>query len=47
MSEDDPENKDMPYHQAWLMNADGTRSSTWIPCTCSIGADHDGPRAPR
>ncbi len=44
-SQDDPTNADMPYHQAWLMNADGTRSTTWESCDCSTGHDHDGRQA--
>lgn len=37
------DNEGVDYHQEWVMNADGTRSKTWISCTCAIGHHHDGP----
>jgi hypothetical protein len=30
-------------HWQYVMNADGSRSSTKIPCACAQGAEHDGP----
>jgi hypothetical protein len=39
---DTHDNEGADYHQAWVMNGDGTRSTTWVACRCSKGADHDG-----
>lgn len=31
------------YHWEWVMNADGTRSTTRMACRCPAGTAHDGP----
>jgi len=39
------DNEGIKYHMAYVMNADGTRSSTWVSCYCSAaqpGGSHDG-----
>jgi len=30
-------------HWQYVMNADGSRSSTKVPCDCGQGGEHDGP----
>ncbi len=46
-SKDSHDNEGVDYHPSWVMNNDGTRSSTWVSCHCSAaqpGSDgHDGP----
>jgi hypothetical protein len=42
---DTHDNEGIKHHMAYVMDADGTRSSTWVPCYCSAaqpGGNHDG-----
>lgn len=39
------DNEGIDYHQSYVMNADGGRSSTWVVCRCPAaqpGGSHDG-----